>query len=506
MTDSRSEPTTATYRKKDRSKLPLVIGGVAAVAVLIAGFFVVQNLGSSSQGDDNRELTIGIPLPPTNLDVRNTAGVALDQVLADNIYQGLVGFRSGTLELEPVIAESYEVLEGGTRYEFMLRDDVTFHSGSLLTENDVVTSLTETLGDAIAIESPEAGKIVIDLESPNSFLLYQLAGREGLILEATATNDLKSTANGTGPYLLEDWKEGDSISLVKNDNYWGTPATLDRAVFRYISDGRAAVNASLDGDLDVQISVIPSLLPELENKGTFILENAASTDVFTLAYNGAREPFTDLRVRQAFSQAIDTSALIEAQYGDGRQVGGPMTQLEPGYEDLTAVNAYDPEQARALLEAAGIENLEVTVTVPNFYDTVTLDLITTQLAEVGVTLRVNQVEFATWLEDVYTNKDFDLSFVDHAEAFDFGNYANPSYYFGFDHPEVQTLYAEATDSVELDDMARALAAAARIVADEAPAKWLYNYTPTNAVADHVSGFPMSNTNSRINLEGVTIEP
>lgn len=505
MTDARSERNTSSYRKKKRSKLPGIIGALAAVAVVAAGLVIAQSVLSKSD-DDSQELTIGIPLPPTNLDIRNTAGVALDQVLADNVYQGLIGFRTGTLELQPVIAESYEVLNDGSRYEFTLRDDVTFHSGAALTEEDVVTSLTETLGHVVTVDSPEPGIVVIELESPNSFLLYQLAGREGLILEAGATNDLKSTANGTGPYQLEEWKEGDSISLVKHDDYWGTPATLDRAIFRYISDGRAAVNASLDGDLDVQISVIPSLIPELENKGTFTLENAASTDVFTLAYNGAREPFSDVRVRQAFSQAIDTVALIEAQYGDGKQVGGPITELEPGYEDLTEVNGYNPEQARALLAEAGLENLEVTVTVPNFYDTVTLDLISTQLTEVGVTLRVNQVEFATWLEDVYTNKDFDLSYVDHAEAFDFSNYANPDYYFGFDHAEVQSLYAEATESVDLNEMSRALADAARIVADEAPAKWLYNYTPTNAVAEHVSGFPKSNTNSRINLEGVTIEP
>lgn len=504
-----TQPTPANeqteYRKKNRSKLPLIIGLLVAVALVVGGIFAVQSFSQNSAESEESELTIGILLAPTNLDIRNTSGVALDQVLADNVYQGLVGFAPGTLDVEPVLAESYDVSDDGTRYEFTLRDDVAFHSGSALTATDVVTSLDETFGGSLAVTSPNEQTVVIDLEEPNSFLLFQLSGREGLILEAAAENDLKNSANGTGPYLLNDWKEGDSISLVKNDDYWGTPATLDRTVFRYIADGKAAVNASLDGDLDAQIAVTATLAPELEDSGNFDLVPAESTDVFTLGYNGNRAPFDDPLVRAAFSQAINTEELITALQGDGTALGGPITSLEPGYEDLTAINAYDPENARALLEEAGVADLDVTITAPNFYDTVALDIVKTQLAEVGVTLNINQVEFGTWLEDVYTNHDFDLSYVDHAEPFDFINYTRAEYYFGFDNAEVQNLYQEALQAGSTEDMSASLADAARLVAEAAPAKWLYNYTPTNAIAKHVSGFPTSNTNSRINLEGVTID-
>ncbi|MGO3833878.1 MAG: ABC transporter substrate-binding protein [Microbacteriaceae bacterium] len=505
MTQPHLGNSGSEYRKKNRSKLPLIIGAVAAVAVVTGGIFLAQSLSKKPAEDAASELTIGILLPPTNLDIRNTSGVALDQVLADNVYQGLIGFVPGTLELREVLAKSYTVSDDGKRYEFTLRDDVTFHSGASLTAEDVITSLSETLGDTVTVSSPSEGLVVIELAEPNAFFPFQLAGREGLILEAAATNDLKNTANGTGPYTLDSWKEGDSITLVKNEQYWGTEASLDRAVYRYISDGKAAVNASLDGDLDAQIAVLPSLVPELEQSGKFTLVNAESSDVFTLGYNNAKAPFDDERVRTAFSQAIDNSALVEALQGDAKPLGGPITSLEPGYEDLTSINAYDPDNARALLEEAGASDLSVTVTVPNFYDTVALDIVKSQLAEVGVTLNIKQVEFGTWLEDVYTNHDFDLSFVDHAEPFDFGNYADSGYYFGFDNAEAQQLYAEALKAPSTDEMSPLLAKAARVVAEEAPAKWLYNYTPTNAVAEHVRGFPESNTNSRINLEGVTIE-
>ena len=101
--------------------------------------------------------------------------------------------------------------------------------------------------------------------------------------------------------------------------------------------------------------------------------------------------------------------------------------------------------------------------------------------EVGVTLTVESVEFATWLQDVYTNKDYDLSFVLHVEPRDFGNFANPEYYFGYDNPEVQALYAEAMATVDPDESAELLAEAARLVSEDHAADWLYNGATITAV-------------------------
>ncbi|HUH53320.1 MAG TPA: ABC transporter substrate-binding protein [Microbacteriaceae bacterium] len=497
-----SDPTIG-YTKKKRSRLPIIIGLIAALAIIAGLIYAISNVSNKSSSSSS-EITISVPLEPTNLNIRETGGVALDQVLADNIYEGLVGFVSGTLEVQPVLATDYTVSDDGKSYEFNLREGVKFHSGNELTSRDVVTSLTETLGSMATVDATEEHTVTIELAEANSGLVYLLAGRDGLILEAEATNDLANSANGTGPYLFEEWKQGDSITLIKNDDYWGAPATLDKAVFRYIPDGKAAVNASLDGDLDVQVAVLSTLRTEFDRSDDFNLISASGTDVFTLAYNNNKAPFDDVRVRTAFSQAIDVDEIIAALEGEGKPLGGPITELEPGFLDLTHINSYNPENAQKLLAEAGVENLKVTVTTPNFYDAVVLDIVATQLSEVGVELTINPVEFSTWLEDVYTNKDYDLSYVDHAEAFDFFNYANPDYYFGFDNAEVQKLYSESLQSLSLEDAANKLAEASEVVANEAAAKWLYNYTPTNAISKKVQGFPESNTNSRINLAGVTI--
>lgn len=511
MTESPVTPDS--YRRRNRSRRPLIVALIAAAAV-IAAVAVVLALNPRGTGDEaaERQIAVGVVLEPTSLDVRSNTGVATGQLLIDNVYQGLVGIAAGTVaDIVPVLAtELPEVSADGREYIFTLREGVTFHSGDELTADDVVASLRETLTSENIGFVPEVSQIddrtvTIALAEPNTQLLWHLANFPGLIREQGATNNLADSAIGTGPYVFEQWKQGDSLTLTKNDDYWGDPATLDTVVFRFFPEGRAAVNALKEGDLDAHTALLPPLRGEFEGDAAFTLERAASSDVFTLAYNSAKAPLDDPRVRTAISRAIDAEALIASQNGDGRPLGGPITELEPGYADLTAVNAYDPETARRLLSEAGQSNLNLTITVPNHYDTAPLDLVRSQLTDVGVTVTVEQVEFPTWIDQVYTNHDYQLSYVDHAEARDLVNYANPGYYFGYDSEAVQALYAQslaATDPAEED---RLLREAAARVAEEAPAKWLFNYTPTNVIGAHVSGFPHANTNSRINLQGVTVE-
>ncbi len=482
---------------------------MVAVVLVLGAVAVVTSLGKRPGSE--RALNIGLIVEPTNLNIRETAGVALDQVLIDNVYQGLVGLQPGTVnEYRPVLATDMpEVSADGRVYEFKLRSGVKFHSGNPLHADDVVHSLTQTLtedtiGQTPTVEAVSDTEVRISLEEPYSQLLWQLASRPGLITEEGGDANMSNTANGTGPYTLQNWRQNDSITLSANDNYWGDPATVQTVVFQFVPDSRAAVNALREGSLDVHTALLPTLRQEFENSPDITLKRAASTDVFTLAYNQTKAPFNDLRVRQALSQAIDTDAIIASQQGDGKALGSPITELEPGYADLTAMNAYDPENARQLLAEAGVPNLSLTITAPNIYDPAALDIITSQLAQVGVTAKVEPVEFGVWLERVYSAKDYDLSFINHAEPADFVNYTNPDYYFGYDSKPVQELYAQSLLATDQEQAAALLQKAAEQVAQDAPAKWLYNYTPTLAINNDVAGFPESNTNSRLPLEGVTI--
>jgi ABC-type transport system substrate-binding protein len=151
------------------------------------------------------------------------------------------------------------------------------------------------------------------------------------------------------------------------------------------------------------------------------------------------------------------------------------------------------------LADAGAKNLSLTLTIPSAYGTTVPQILVSNLRDVGITLKVNPVEFPTWIKDVYTNKDYELSFVLHTEAHDFENWANPDYYFTYDNPEVQQLYAQSVASTDDAEAAELLKKAARLVSEDDAADWLYNGQSVLAVASNVSGMPTVNVNERVNV-------
>ena len=498
-----------------RTRRLVVISALVTAATVLSGCSGSPEPVQTSIGepDPNATLTVGLVLEPSNLDIRRTSGAALEQILIDNIYEGLVS-RTQDNEIEPRLASEYDVSPDGLTYTFTLNDGIVFHDGTALTSADVVASYEavrtdETLqgfADFAAVASitaPDESSIVITLTEPNQNFLFALTGPAGLIFKAGDTTDLQTAENGTGPFTLEKWTKGSTITFARFADYWGTASGVAEVVFEYIPDFTAGVNAALDGSLDVLTAVDPNLVPELEDSGEFVLTTGRTTDKATLAFNNAKAPLDDVRVREALRLAIDHDALIEAT-GSGETLFGPIPELDPGYEDLSDVAPYDPARAKALLAEAGQEDLELTLTIPSFYGTTVPQVLISDFAAVGVTLEVNPVEFPTWLEDVYTNKDYELSYVLHVEPRDFGNFANPDYYFGYDNPEVQRLYTEALSEIDPDASAELLAEAARIVSEEHTADWLYNGATITALRPIVSGFPEDSINSRIDLAGVTV--
>ncbi|MBM3714174.1 MAG: ABC transporter substrate-binding protein [Actinobacteria bacterium] len=494
-----------------------------ATSALVLGALVLTSCTGTSDAptatgtpDPDATLTVRLTLEPTNLDIRRTNGAALEQALIDNVYQGLVtreGAEDGTVSIAPALATEWTVSDDGLTYTFSLREGVTFHDGSELTVDDVVDSLQSTKDDATlqgsadlagvsSITAPDASTVVVTLAQPNIDFLFTLTGRAGLIFNAGDTTDLATAANGTGPFRLQSWNTGDSLVLERNDDYWGDPAGVAEVVLDYIPDQSAAVNAAVSGDVDVALEIDPELQSQLEG-GDFDLRTGLTTDKGTLAFNNQRAPLNDERVREALRLSIDHDALVEA-LGTGETLYGPIPPLDPGYEDLSDTLSYDPDRARELLAEAGVSDLDLTLTIPSVYDTTLPTFLVSSFADIGVTLEVDSVEFPAWLQDVFQNKDYDLSFVRHVEARDFGNWANPDYYFGYDNAEVQDLYARALATTDEDESSALLSEAARIVADEDAADWLFLSTPIAAVGTHVANFPQNSLNVRMPLAETTV--
>lgn len=489
---------------------------VTAAALLAAGTLLLA--GCTGSTDPAPSATMGVPDPdasvnirlvlePSNLDIRQTAGISLDQTLIDNVYQGLVA-RTAEGEIVDALASGHEVSADGLTYTFTLREGVTFHDGQPLTPQDVVSSLTtrqatpewadsERLANITSIAA-EGQTITLTLSQPDSSLLWNLTGRAGIILKEGDAVDYNTAANGTGPFRLANWRQGASLTLERNEAYWGDAAQVADVTFDFIPDNQAAINAALAGEIDVVVGFDANLADQVEGGGDFVVETGSATDKSVLAMNATAGPLADARVREAIRTAIDHDAIVEA-VGAGQTLYGPIPEADPGYEDLSDVVSYDPDAARALLSEAGVSDVALTLTIPSAYGTTLPQILVSNLNDVGIDLKVNPVDFGTWLSDVYTNKDYELSVVNHAEPRDFENWANPDYYFTYDNAEVQDLYAQsllATDEQAADDL---LKQAARIVSEDHAADWLYNWASVVAVATNVSGMPVDNVNARINL-------
>jgi peptide/nickel transport system substrate-binding protein len=493
----------------------LVVAGLAVgTAVALAACSTASAPPSGGGTDRSATVDVGLYLEPTDLNVRTTSGVALDQVLIDNVYQGLVGLDTSG-RVHDVLASSHSVSSDGRTYDFALRSGLRFSNGHALDAQDVVWSLDQVRstktdvghGDLAAVKTvsaPSKDTVRLTLTKPDSELLYALAGRAGLVLDQQATNDLTTTATGSGPYLLTSWKQGDSITLTRNPKYWGTKAKVASVVFHYFSDRATAVNAALAGDLEVLTTVDPTLKAKFQGSQDFALRKGASTDKYTLVLNSKHGPLNRLAVRQALRRAIDPKAIIAAVGGDGVAQGGPIPKGDPGYRDLTATDSYDPAAAKAALAAAGVAGTTLTLTIPNVYGTTVSDVLTSELKAVGVTLKVKSVDFTSWLTNVYTDKDYELSFVDHAEAHDFANWVTPGYYFNYSNPKVDALYEQATTALSGSEADAKLAQAAELVARDAPADWLYTAINETAIRTTVTGFPTDFTSNRLNLGGLAV--
>ncbi|WEV64585.1 ABC transporter substrate-binding protein [Bifidobacterium sp. ESL0732] len=496
------------------------IVAVVVVVALIVAFVVIRGNQKVSDGmarmHKAETVTVGLKLAPTNLDIRNQSGSALDQVLVGNVYEGLVA-RDSNNKVVPGLAKSWEKNADGTSYTFHLNRGMNFSNGDKLDANDVAWSInelvakhyhdSESLMNFKSVTATDADTVKLDLTAPYANLLWELACRPGLVFDKNANYDMKTQAVGSGPYVVTKFVPNDSITLKANPNYWGEHKAMTQTiVLRYFGDDNAAVNALKSGDVQVLAPVTENLAEPFEKDNAHYRVAAGDdTDKFVLAMNSKGVKTSDVRVRQAIRYAIDHKQLIASRGGADKALGGPIPSLDPGYEDLTGLYPHDVDKAKALMKEAGYtpdHPLELRLTYANTYGTELGDQLRSQLKPIGIDLKVNVVEFSTWLQDVLKNKDYDLSMVDHNESHDFSQWTQDSYYYNYSNQKVKDYYNQAMAASSDSQRDALLAKAARVVSEDAPADWLFNYRITTAMKAEVQGFPLNLNQTLLPLYGV----
>ena len=245
----------------------VVLAAVVVVAVVASLWIHSANTRSVATGGKVADtVTVGLTLAPTNLDIRNQSGAALDQALIGNVYEGLVA-RNTDNKVIPSLASSWEESSDGKTYTFHLNKNITFSNGHVLNSADVVWSVrqlvdkqlqdSQSLAALDSISAPDADTVVLKLKQPDASLLWALSGRAGLVLDKDAKYDAKTTAVGSGPFLLDSFRENESLTLKANPKYWGEhKAKTKQIVLRYFTDDNTAVNALKSGDVQVLAPIV----------------------------------------------------------------------------------------------------------------------------------------------------------------------------------------------------------------------------------------------------------
>ena len=378
--------------------------------------------GSTEAVAHANEITVGIAQDlDESLDPHKAVAAGTKEVMF-NVFEGLMKPTS-TGDLIPAVAEDYTVSDDRMTYTFTLREGVKFHNGETVTAEDVKYSidrcadtsegdpLVEAFSVIQAVEILDERTVAITISEPsNEFISYMTTA----ILPADYDQQ-DSAPVGTGPFKFVSRTAQDSIVLEKFDEYWGTPAYLDKVTYKIIENADSIMMSLQSGAIDMFAHLTSTQVAQLGDD--FYVEEGTMNLVQALYLNNAEKPFDDVRVRQALCYAVDKQAIIDLAFdGYGSPIGSSMYPAFGKYFDDSLTNHYtkDIAKAKSLLAEAGYpDGFEMTITVPSNYQPHidTAQVLVEQLKEINVTAKIELVEWGTWLSDVYAGRQYQSTVV-----------------------------------------------------------------------------------------------
>lgn len=490
------------------------VGLAAAVALTITGCSPAKP-APTDEGTAGGALVVGVTSDPDTLFPWKATQFQAVNVL-QNLYGTLTEFDAD-LNVVPGLAESWEASEDGLTVTFTLREGVTFADGSTFGSEDVKFSLEAiqaeataavsrtSLASVAAIESPDEQTVVLTLTAPDAALPANLAVINMAMLSSDDTEaELNTTPNGTGPFVLEDRKASQSLTLAKNDAYWGDTAKLDTVEFRVIPDESSIVSAMQSGNVQLAVFDDP-LVAQTAESGTVTVEKTPQLSYHALQLNARRGDLADVNVRLAIQCAVDRQEVLDtAALGEG-EVTGPITS--PAYRsdpDARPCPERDLDQAAEYLDKAGKSDgvtIKTIVSQGEYATSVNeAQNLKAQLAEANITLELEVLESGAFV-DRWIAADFDAAVALNGGRPDpdgmYGRYftstGNLNQVAGYSSPELDALFAEGKQSSDPDERKDIYAQISENLEDNAAWIWLFTSYSYTAASSEVQGFtPMAN--------------
>lgn len=495
----------------------------ASLAVLIASLAVPVQ----AQTPPN-VLVVGQIAEPKSLDPQAVTAVNDFRILV-NLYDGLVRYTSGTLEVEPSLATGWSISDDGTEYTFDLRKDVKFHDGSEFNAEAVKFNFERMLNEdhpfhdtgpfplafffssVDTVTAADTHQVVFKLKEPYAPFLSNLAYPTGLIVSPEAVKkhgkDFGRNPSGTGAFTFAEWESNAKVVVTRNEDYWDGAAPLEAVVFRPITDGNTRVAEMLSGGIDMMVEVPPDSVAKFNGVAGYQLYEQAGPHVWFLILNLKEGPFVDKRVRQAANYAINKKALVEnVLQGTAAIAAGPTPPAFAwAYNESLQPYPYDPEKAKTLIKEAGAEGAEITFYVTEggsgMLDPIPMGAaIQADLAAVGLNAKIETYEWNTFLGKVnpglegkadmaemawMTNDPDTLPYLAlRTNAWPDQGGFNSGYY---SNPDVDKLLESARSSTDQAERAGLYREMQTIVQEDAPwvfvANWKQNAVTSEAVKD-----------------------
>ncbi len=474
-------------------------------------------------------LVVGQIAEPKSMDPQVVTAVNDFRILV-NVYDGLLRYKTGTLEVEPALAESWEISADGLIYTFKLRDGVRFHDGTPFNAEAVKFTFDRMLDESHPFHdtgpfplsfffSSVASTDVVDdltvrftLSEPYAPFLSNLAYPPGLIVSPTAVEthgaEYGRNPSGTGPFLFSVWESNRQVALERNTNYRDGAPPLRGVVFRPITDANARVSEMLSGGIDMMVEVPPDNAAMFDADAEFLLHEQAGPHLWFLILNLREPPFDDVRMRQAINYAIDKQSLVDnVLQGTATVATGPTpAAFSWAYNDTLEPYPHDPDKARELIQEAGYgDGAEIVFYVTEggsgMLDPIPMGTaIQADLAAVGIDAKIETYEWNTFLSRVnpglegkaamaemawMTNDPDTLPFLAlRTSAMPEEGGFNSGYY---SNPQVDELLEAARRSTDQAERARLYRDMQQIVYEDAPwafiASWKQNAVTTANVGN-----------------------
>ena len=399
------------------------------IRLALTSAVIAALLPPAAAAQERADLVVAVQTNPDTLEpMREFSNVGMR--VAYNIAETLIDrdFHNDHA-LVPGLATSWERVDDRT-IDFTLREDVTCHNGEPLTAEDVAFTFGEErflnenapgrpigqilLGSLEAPEVLDTHRIRIRSSVPDPLLEVRMASYTSQIICRDAyveTGDWDAWGLGvvaTGPYRIAEFLPGEAIRIERFDGYWGEPAPVDSVTFRVVPELSTRIAGLVAGEFDIITEVTPDQLAEIDAEEGFVTVGGPIRNIRLLVFDSqGNSAIEDPRIRQAMSLAIDRQLIVDTLFHGRTEV--PRGMQFAGYGDMFLENwpmpAYDPDQARALLEEAGYDGAPVTLRTVGTYYTAEMDTsraVVNMWREVGLNAQLAVVE--NW-DQVYEDNE-----------------------------------------------------------------------------------------------------